>query len=55
MRSDDPRRADLEAAGWVVAAHSWAAQLAASHVEALSGSVQRAHSVTATAALIHRP
>lgn len=43
VRSDDPRRAELEAAGWVVLSRSWAAQLTASSVDivALSRLVAR--------------
>ncbi|MBO1738591.1 acetyltransferase [Leifsonia sp. TF02-11] len=43
VRSDDTRRAELEAAGWVVSSRSWAAQLTASRidVDALSTMVQR--------------
>ncbi|MFL0564587.1 GNAT family N-acetyltransferase [Microbacterium sp. 179-I 1D1 NHS] len=43
VKSDDPRRAELEAAGWVVVSHSWAAQVTASgiDVDALSRAVER--------------
>ncbi|MGF3057173.1 acetyltransferase [Microbacterium sp. YY-01] len=43
VRSDDARLSELEAAGWVVVARSWAAQLTASRVDvhALSTLVQR--------------
>lgn len=42
VRSNNPRRAELEDEGWVVVARSWAAELNASNVdvEALSGFVQ---------------
>ncbi len=43
VKSDDPRCAELDAAGWVVVSRSWAAQVTASgiDVDALSGAVER--------------
>lgn len=45
MRATDPRRAELEAEGWVVLARSWGAQLTAStaSVDTLTALVQRAY------------